>query len=180
MIFDEATSALDVNSERIVQTALHRAAQSRTTIIIAHRLSTIRHADQIVVVANGQVLEQGSHESLVQNKEGAYWRLVNMQTLNTREASPTMKDDLQDVPVMHEMAFVSDQDRKTILTPGFASRRKAEHPASHDILKSFAKLLSEQKANSSGYIIMVLAASSAAGEFKERFFQHVKHPLTIH
>lgn len=80
MILDEATSALDVQSEEIVQAALDRVSQTRTTIIIAHRLSTIKKADKIVVMKSGRVVEEGTHEILVNNK-GAYSELVNAQRL---------------------------------------------------------------------------------------------------
>ncbi|CAF1245778.1 unnamed protein product [Rotaria sordida] len=65
LILDEATSALDSSSEKIVQQALERASKGRTTIVIAHRLSTIRHADWIVVMKDGAVIEQGSHDDLI-------------------------------------------------------------------------------------------------------------------
>ncbi|KAK3413319.1 hypothetical protein EUGRSUZ_I01886 [Eucalyptus grandis] len=69
---NEATSALDSEWEKIVQDALDRASIGRTTIIIAHRLSTIRHANNIAVVQNGQVIETGNHEELIQNEDGLY------------------------------------------------------------------------------------------------------------
>ena len=65
LLLDEATSALDTASEGLVQSALAQAAEGRTTLIIAHRLASIRGVDRIVVLANGQVLEQGSHDELM-------------------------------------------------------------------------------------------------------------------
>ena len=79
LLLDEATSALDVESERVVQQALERLMQNRTTVMVAHRLSTIRNADQISVLQNGKIVEQGTHSSLVENKNGAYFKLVNLQ-----------------------------------------------------------------------------------------------------
>ncbi|KAJ8568220.1 hypothetical protein K7X08_020942 [Anisodus acutangulus] len=79
LLLDEATSALDVESERIVQRALDRLMQNRTTVIVAHRLSTIKHADQICVLQDGKIVEQGTHSALVENKDGAYYKLINLQ-----------------------------------------------------------------------------------------------------
>ncbi|MDO5611758.1 MAG: ABC transporter ATP-binding protein [Paracoccus sp. (in: a-proteobacteria)] len=78
LLLDEATSALDTASERLVQQALDELAQGRTTLVIAHRLSTIRKADKIIVIANGQVAEQGNHDELMA-QGGAYARLVALQ-----------------------------------------------------------------------------------------------------
>ena len=79
LILDEATSALDTESEKLVQEALTRLMANRTTLVIAHRLSTIQHADQILVVHQGQLVEQGSHQDLLANEGGFYWRLQTLQ-----------------------------------------------------------------------------------------------------
>jgi len=82
LILDEATSNLDAESEMLVQMALSNLMEGRTTFVIAHRLSTVRHADQIVVLKEGRVLEQGSHEELLE-KRGEYERLYRLQFLET-------------------------------------------------------------------------------------------------
>ncbi len=84
LILDEATSALDTESERLVQDAINNMMKNRTSIVIAHRLSTIRHADEIVVLQRGEIVERGNHEALLQQR-GYYYRLVQMQ-----EVSPGM------------------------------------------------------------------------------------------
>lgn len=79
MLLDEATSALDTESEKLVQEALNRLMENRTSIIIAHRLSTIQHADLIIVIDKGQIIETGSHNELTR-ENGLYKRLIDMQT----------------------------------------------------------------------------------------------------
>jgi subfamily B ATP-binding cassette protein MsbA len=81
MLLDEATSALDTESEKLVQDALNNLTKNRTSLIIAHRLSTIQNADEIIVLDNGQVAEQGNHQQLI-NKNGLYKRLIDMQTFD--------------------------------------------------------------------------------------------------
>ncbi|HYP63937.1 MAG TPA: ABC transporter ATP-binding protein [Acidocella sp.] len=80
LLLDEATSALDTESEALVQAALTRLREGRTTIVVAHRLSTVRDADLIVVVADGQVVEMGTHADLL-SADGAFARLVKAQAL---------------------------------------------------------------------------------------------------
>ena len=82
MVLDEATSALDTESEHLVQKALENMMKNRTSIVIAHRLSTIQNADTIIVMQQGQIIEKGSHEDLIE-KKGAYNTLINMQSLNS-------------------------------------------------------------------------------------------------
>ena len=78
LILDEATSFLDTESEMIVQKAMENLLKERTALIIAHRLSTIRKADKIVVVSDGKIVEQGTHEELL-GKGGLYQRLYEIQ-----------------------------------------------------------------------------------------------------
>ena len=78
LILDEATSALDTESERLVQDALFKLMQNRTSIVIAHRLSTIRDAKLILVLKDGQIIESGTHEQLL-NKKGTYARMCELQ-----------------------------------------------------------------------------------------------------
>jgi subfamily B ATP-binding cassette protein MsbA len=78
LILDEATSALDSESEKLVQEALFSLMKNRTSIVIAHRLSTIQHADEIVVIQDGAIVERGTHEELQQHN-GVYKKLSDIQ-----------------------------------------------------------------------------------------------------
>ncbi|DAA75328.1 TPA_exp: Uncharacterized protein A8136_1725 [Trichophyton benhamiae CBS 112371] len=92
LLLDEATSALDTKSEGVVQAALDKAAQGRTTVIIAHRLSTVKNADNIVVMSHGRVVEQGTHYELLQ-KKAAYHKLVEAQRIAMKQMSRNQDND---------------------------------------------------------------------------------------
>lgn len=79
MILDEATSALDSESEILVQQAIEKLMENRTTIVIAHRLSTVRNANKVVVLDDGQIVQMGTHNELIQNTYGLYYRLYTLQ-----------------------------------------------------------------------------------------------------
>ncbi|CAF3539071.1 unnamed protein product [Rotaria socialis] len=103
LLLDEATSALDNNNEKIVQEALDRACKGRTTIVIAHRLTTIRNADQIYVFDKGNVVEQGTHDTLMGNEGGKYQELVKRQQMEKI-------DDDQDDPIKMQKAKEEEEE----------------------------------------------------------------------
>lgn len=83
LLLDEATSALDAESERVVQDALDKVMDNRTTVVVAHRLTTIKDADLIAVIKNGVIIEKGKHEKLITVKDGAYSSLVALHPSET-------------------------------------------------------------------------------------------------
>ena len=109
LLLDEATSALDTKSEGVVQAALDKAALGRTTIVIAHRLSTIKGADNIVVMSRGRIVEQGTHDVLIEQR-GAYYNFVEAQ----RIAAETESKDLEEIAVLDE----KDQSLARVATQG--------------------------------------------------------------
>ncbi|KAF1850793.1 P-loop containing nucleoside triphosphate hydrolase protein [Cucurbitaria berberidis CBS 394.84] len=106
LLLDEATSALDPKAEKIVQQALDRVSSDRTTIVIAHKLSTIRNADNIAVMANGLLVEQGTHENLLE-RDGAYARLVKAQDLGPSQSEEPV--DVDDEKAAEKVALVRTQ-----------------------------------------------------------------------
>lgn len=104
LLLDEATSALDTQSEGVVQDALDKAAAGRTTITIAHRLSTIKDADIIFVMGDGLVLEQGTHEELLNDEKGAYSRLVQAQKLREGKEQAQAADADEETEDMEKAA----------------------------------------------------------------------------
>jgi ATP-binding cassette subfamily B (MDR/TAP) protein 1 len=94
LLLDEATSALDSQAEGIVQNALDKAAMNRTTIVIAHRLSTIKNADNIVVMAKGRIIEQGTHQELLA-MDNAYAKFVTAQALATKNVEERTPQDIE-------------------------------------------------------------------------------------
>ena len=79
---DEATSSVDTRTEKLIQKAMDRLMENRTSFIIAHRLSTIRNADKIIVIDDGQIIEEGTHEELMLNK-GYYYNTLHCKSSNS-------------------------------------------------------------------------------------------------
>ena len=94
LILDEATSSLDTEAEIEVQDALDNLMKGRTTLVIAHRLSTIRNADRIIALVNGQILEEGNHEILME-KKGEYFRLYNLQFKDEGNGNDRLAKDME-------------------------------------------------------------------------------------
>lgn len=114
LLLDEATSALDANSESLVQRALDSSAAGRTTIIIAHRLATIRNADNIVVMSEGRVVEQGKHEDLIARK-GLYAGMVDKQSV--AETFTLSRDRSKEHDTIHQSEKQSSVTSELIQQP---------------------------------------------------------------
>ncbi|PNY28035.1 Multidrug resistance protein 1B, partial [Tolypocladium capitatum] len=141
LILDEATSAIDVRGERIVQAALDRVAQNRTTITIAHRLSTVKKADRIVVLKKGRVVESGTHQRLMAQEGGIYAALVSAQALSL--GGPTAAGD----GGVEEDGETSSLEREKSRAKSDNDEAPAEKNHKHrNILASFGRFFYESKA----------------------------------
>ena len=175
VIFDEATSALDTKSEKVVQEALERAAKNRTTITIAHRLSTIRKADHIIVLQNGRVAEQGTHQSLMEDVDGVYNALVRAQTLSLSrsdealsrkvELGPPTPEAYKDVAGSDREKHSGDCNEAEDMNPIPSDSReslKQSDLQSRSVVSSFGRLLYEQRAQWPLYAGIVISSMAVA------------------
>uniref|UniRef100_A0A1I7SYH3 ABC-type xenobiotic transporter n=1 Tax=Caenorhabditis tropicalis TaxID=1561998 RepID=A0A1I7SYH3_9PELO len=114
LLLDEATSALDTESERMVQAALDKASEGRTTLCIAHRLSTIRNASKILVFDKGLIAERGTHDELIADEEGIYASMVRAQEIERAKEDTTLDDeeDEKDHKAFHRDSVTSDEERE--------------------------------------------------------------------
>ncbi|USP79352.1 P-loop containing nucleoside triphosphate hydrolase protein [Curvularia clavata] len=140
LILDEATSAIDVRTERIVQEALDRVSKNRTTIVIAHRLSTIKRADSIVVLRQGQLVEQGTHEELLKNGDGVYYGLVHAQELEMdAEDDDSHSSSLENIKM--------NDTKEDIASSGFEGHASKEDSTYQNVglFHSLGRLVVEQR-----------------------------------
>jgi ATP-binding cassette subfamily B (MDR/TAP) protein 1 len=160
LILDEATSAIDVRTERIVQQALDRVSQNRTTIVIAHRLSTIRRADKIVVLRQGKLVEQGTHDELLKIDVGVYRSLVTAQDLAVEAGEDA---HIEEPALTKTLTVESDK----IIFDDRASHSSAEEPEYKPVglFNSFGRLLYEQRHHWVLYTVAVVGILGAGAVY---------------
>ena len=169
LILDEATSSIDVRGERIVQAALDRVSRGRTTIVIAHRLSTIKKADRIIVMKEGKVMEQGTHQSLLADPKGVYYHLVNAQRLEISSAGGDSVEPeesgkiVQTAPEDLEVEADSEVGDLQDSSPGKYKPK--------GIVASVGLFLYEQRRHYLLYFLVLIGAMIAGGEL------HMPHIL---
>lgn len=159
LILDEATSSIDIRAERIVQKALDRVSKSRTTITIAHRLSTIKKADKIIVLRDGKVVEEGTHEQLLQIR-GVYKALVQAQDIGAGAGdAEDLNIEISDSAELSTIAQSSSAEKRVdgSSQPGTPERK------SRGFFRSFGFLLYEQRSHWILYSLTVLGAMGGGG-----------------
>ncbi|CAK7228778.1 hypothetical protein SEUCBS140593_007026 [Sporothrix eucalyptigena] len=163
LILDEATSAIDVRGESMVQAALDRAAEGRTTIVISHRLSTIKNAHRIVVLKNGKVAESGTHDSLMSvGGRGIYAGLVNAQALTLGDPGQEGIDD--DLKIDEEDTLAREKTRASSQHANFLNKDGTCGLGNKErgFFASFGRFFYESR-TCWGVILFSVVASAAAG-----------------
>ncbi|PLB46602.1 lipid A export ATP-binding/permease protein msbA [Aspergillus steynii IBT 23096] len=159
LVLDEATSAIDVRGERIVQAALEKVSQNRTTIVIAHRLSTVQQADHIIVMKAGVNVEQGTHEELLDIEDGVYRGLVNAQQLELSteadEDSTESLHELKEEGTAKTMSIYEPEDRDA----------NAENTKAKGFFGTIGLMLWEQRTHWPLYILAVFACAGAGAAY---------------
>lgn len=152
LLLDEATSALDPKAEKMVQQALDSVSKHRTTIVIAHKLSTIRNADNIAVMSNGVIVEQGTHNQLLE-KDGAYARLVRAQDLGHADG-----DDVDDNGEGGEKAsLVRTQTQAASMLDG-AAQKTAKDGIDYSLIRCIFTVFWEHRRLWPCFLVLVLAS----------------------
>ncbi|TVY16236.1 ABC transporter BEA3 [Lachnellula arida] len=167
LILDEATSAIDVRGEKIVQAALDKVSQGRTTITIAHRLSTIMKADNIVVLQKGKVVQQGTHDELLADSQGAYWALANAQHLSLGDEDEDSGDWIDfERPSLDTTTNV---EKFSVDIPLVTSSEEPEFKKK-GFLGSFGLLFWEQRQHWPWYLLLLLGSIGAGAAFPLQAF----------
>ena len=170
LILDEATSAIDVRTERIVQQALDRVSRNRTTIVIAHRLSTIKRADKIVVLRKGKLVEQGTHDELVQLEAGVYHGLVYAQEL---AMEPEGANDISEEAQLERVSTLDAKRANVQETESHTSEVDPEYKE-RGLVLSFGRLLYEQRSQWLLYSISTIGILMAGAIYPLQAFIFAK------
>ncbi|KAI9717489.1 MAG: hypothetical protein M1828_007189 [Chrysothrix sp. TS-e1954] len=171
LLLDEATSALDPRAERVVQNALNRVSANKTTLIIAHKLATVMAADNIAVMTNGRIIEQGSHVDLIQ-LDGLYAAMVRAQDLNAVTGEPEQHDDSGEDALEEEEATL-DKDISLRRTQSGAVPKASEHELEHltagtvgySLVKCIAVMLTEHRDLYPWYLVITVGAVIGGGTY---------------
>jgi len=168
LLLDEATSALDTKNEGVVQAALEKAAQGRTTIVVAHRLSTIKNADNIVVMNRGNIVEQGTHHELLE-KEGVYNDLVEAQKIVENIVDSQDRVDNPDEQTLKQLTKVASlpndltREKTNISTTSLEMKKKHTKSEAEYSLWTLCKFIASFNKKETKWMLLGLAACVIQG-----------------
>jgi ATP-binding cassette subfamily B (MDR/TAP) protein 1 len=165
LILDEATSAIDVRTERIVQAALDRVSKNRTTIVIAHRLSTIKKADKIIVMRQGKLVEEGTHDQLLEIEDGVYHGLVRAQAIAM--GAEDLADDKivldEEIPEQDEKKSKAVDATVQSVTTGSSEIERGYRETG--FIRSFGRLMYEQRSHWILYSLILIGSAGGGCKF---------------
>ncbi|VUC31530.1 unnamed protein product [Clonostachys rosea] len=166
LLLDEATSALDPEAESIVQKALDRVSEGRTTIVIAHKLATIQKADNIVVMTKGRIVEQGTHQSLIAH-DGTYARLVKIQDLTKSSdesgTSSDVDDSAEPAELVHTLTRKETSEQRNESVP--KDRDDYDQHEQRDIFSAIGRILLDTPELGGAYTFIAFGCLIAGGTF---------------
>lgn len=179
LILDEATSSIDVRGEQVVQEALEKVSKNRTTLMIAHRLATVKKADNIIVLQKGRLVQQGTHESLMAQENGAYWTLATAQQLVPAAeytAEETTRFAEAEVAEKKSMATIGTE---TTFVESVTVESDSDRPQKpRGFWSSFWLLIFEQKSLWKWYLVLLASAVCGGGELPLRHLSIQRFELT--
>lgn len=156
LLLDEATSALDPKAEKIVQQALDNVSENRTTVVIAHKLSTIRNADNIAVISDGRVIEQGTHDKLLE-ANGAYARLVRAQDLGRADQNDDDRSGFHDD--QEKNALQQTQTQATSVYDASGHQAKSSKGPNYSLIRCIIIIFWEQRYLWPWFLMLTIAAT---------------------
>lgn len=168
LILDEATSSIDVRGEQMVQAALDKVSKNRTTLVIAHRLATVRKADNIIVLRKGKAIQQGTHDSLMAQQNGAYWALATAQQLMMESEGRGDEEEVKasGAGITEKKSTTTIATDTTLVETMVADPGQdgsQNQPKNRGFWGSFALLLREQSHRKFWYTVLLLSALGGGG-----------------
>ena len=162
LILDEATSSIDVRGEHVVQAALDRVAKNRTTITIAHRLSTVKKADNIIVLRDGKAVEEGTHQSLLADSEGVYYKLVHAQNLET---SAVKDEEVEDQDSFETTEEAIERKHSELAKASGILDEKDEPYKPRGILRTIWLFIRESRSSQLWYGVILISTMACGAMF---------------